>query len=149
MPPWAGRALSDPHEGRPATHNKLSADDTVRFLAEHLRRRGCQLDTEGVAAIVQEQLQLRGTLILHSETASRNGGDFDFDMVCLVEDHRFPRFVEGRFAYEEQHAAVKNKNPKPPSPWWNLPQVAMQARGNQIGAITDLKTSCLAKGRPD
>ncbi len=25
----------------------------------------------------------------------------------------------------------------------------MQARGNQIGAITDLKTSCLAKGRPD
>jgi hypothetical protein len=25
----------------------------------------------------------------------------------------------------------------------------MQARGNQIGVITDLKTSCLAKGRPD
>jgi hypothetical protein len=25
----------------------------------------------------------------------------------------------------------------------------MQARGNQIGSITDLKTSCLAKGRPD
>ena len=91
----------------------------------------------------------RGTLILHSETASRNGGDFDFDMVCLVENNRFPRFVDDRFAYEEQHSAIKNKNPKPPSPWWNLPQVAMQARGNQIGAITDLKTSCLAKGRPD
>ena len=70
-------------------------------------------------------------------------------MVCLVEDNRFPRFVADRFAYEEQHSAVKNKNPKPPSPWWNLPQVSMQARGNQIGAITDLKTSCLAKGRPD
>ena len=92
---------------------------------------------------------MTGTLILHSETAARNGGDFDFDLVCLVEDNRFARFVQDRFTYEEQHSAIKNKNPKPPSPWWNLPQVAMQARGNQIGAITDLKTSCLAKGRPD
>jgi hypothetical protein len=67
----------------------------------------------------------------------------------MVEDSRFPRFVEDWFTYEEQHSAVKTKNPKPPSPWWNLPQVSMQARGNQIGAITDLKTSCLAKGIPD
>lgn len=127
----------------------LSAEDTVRLLSEHLARRGCPLSTERVAGIVREQLQLTGTLILHSETACRNGGDFDFDLVCLVEDHRFPRFVQDRFTYEEQHSAIKNKNPKPPSPWWNLPQVAMQARGNQIGAITDLKTSCLAKGRTD
>ena len=127
----------------------LSADDTVRQLPKHLETRGCQLSTESVAAVAREQLQLRGTLVLHSETAARNGGDFDFDMVCLVEDNRFPRFVADRFTYEEQHSAVKTKNPKPPSPWWNLPQVSMQARGNQIGAITDLKTSCLAKGRPD
>jgi hypothetical protein len=129
--------------------NKLSTDDTTGLLAAHLRQCGCQLDNQRVTAIAQEQLQLRGTLVLHSETAARNGGDFDFDMVCLVEDSRFPRFVQDRFAYEEQHSATKTKNPKPPSPWWNLPQVAMQARGNQIGAITDLKTSCLAKGRPD
>ncbi|HWR13497.1 MAG TPA: hypothetical protein VN577_01615 [Terriglobales bacterium] len=127
----------------------LSEDDLEGLLIEHLAQAGCSLAPGRVAAVVREQLQLKGTLILHSETASRNGGDFDFDMVCMVEDHRFPRFVEDRFAYEEQHAAVKNKNPKPPSPWWNLPQVAMQARGNQIGAITDLKTSCLAKGRLD
>jgi hypothetical protein len=127
----------------------LSAEDTVRLLSEHLGQRGCQLSAERVAAIAREQLQLTGTLILHSQTASRNGGDFDFDLLCLVEDNRFPRFVQDRFTYEEQHSAIKNKNPKPPSPWWNLPQVAMQARGNQIGAITDLKTSCLAKGRPD
>jgi hypothetical protein len=127
----------------------LSAHDLGGLLSEHLAQAGCSLPPERIAAMVREQLQLKGTLILHSETASRNGGDFDFDMVCLIEDHRFPRFVGDRFAYEEQHAAVKNKNPKPPSPWWNLPQVAMQARGNQIGAITDLKTSCLAKGRPD
>lgn len=127
----------------------LVADGTIHLLAEHLAQQGCQPSAERLSRIVREQLQLTGTLILHSETASRNGGDFDFDLVCLVEDNRFPRFVQNRFTYEEQHSAIKNKNPKPPSPWWNLPQVAMQARGNQIGSITDLKTSCLAKGRSD
>src|SRR5664280_997307 len=72
----------------------LSSEDTVRLLADHLDKSGCQLSTEGAAAVAREQLQLRGTLVLHSETAARNGGDFDFDMVCLVEDNRFPRFVE-------------------------------------------------------
>ena len=127
----------------------LAAADTIHLMAEHLAQQGCQPSAERLSRIVREQLQLTGTLILHSETASRNGGDFDFDLVCLVEDNRFPRFVQNRFTYEEQHSAIKNKNPKPPSPWWNLPQVAMQARGNQIGSITDLKTSCLAKGRSD
>jgi len=128
---------------------RLSADDTLRVLSEHLGQRGCQVSADELGTVAREQLQLRGTLVLHSDTAARNGGDFDFDMVCLVEDDRFPRFVADRFAYEEQHSATKKKNPKPPSPWWNLPQVSLQARGNQIGAITDLKTSCLAKGRPD
>ena len=127
----------------------LAAADTIHLMAEHLAQQGCQPSAERLSRIVREQLQLTGTLILHSEAASRNGGDFDFDLVCLVEDNRFPRFVQNRFTYEEQHSAIKNKNPKPPSPWWNLPQVAMQARGNQIGSITDLKTSCLAKGRSD
>jgi hypothetical protein len=128
--------------------SNLSLNDLTGLLGEHLLRSGCSLPDDKIVAVIREELALAGTLVLHSEVASRNGGDFDFDMVCLVEDHRFPRFVDDRFAYEEQHAAIKNKNPKPPSPWWNLPQVAMQARGNQIGAITDLKTSCLAKGRP-
>jgi hypothetical protein len=103
---------------------------------------GCRCCCSGATAA-------EGHAVLHSETAARNGGDFDFDLVCMVEDSRFPRFVEDWFTYEEQHSAVKTKNPKPPSPWWNLPQVSMQARGNQIRAITDLKTSCLAKGIPD
>jgi hypothetical protein len=127
----------------------LSQNDALQLLAGQLEQCGCKLSTDGVAAIAREQLQLRGTVVLHSKTAARNGGDFDFDTVCLVEDSRFPRFVADRFAYEEQHTATKKKNPKPPSPWWNLPQVSMQARGSQIGAITDLKTSCLATGRPD
>jgi hypothetical protein len=126
-----------------------STEGAVQLLAEHLQQRGCRLSARDLDAVAHGQLQLKGTLVLHSETAARNGGDFDFDMVCLVEDSCFPRFVADRFAYEEQHSATKKKNPKPPSPWWNLPQVSMQARGNQIGAITDLKTSCLARGRPD
>ena len=53
----------------------LSSEDTVRLLAEHLDKCGCRVSTDRVAAVAREQLQLRGTLVLHSETASRNGGD--------------------------------------------------------------------------
>lgn len=127
----------------------LSSEELTSLLASDLSKRGCHISEQQVAAVASEQLQLKGTLILHSEAAARNGGDFDFDQVCVLEGDKFPRFVRDRFAYEERHAAQKNKTPKPPSPWWNLPQVAMQARGNQIGSITDLKTSCLANGRDD
>ena len=127
----------------------LSVDEVLSLLAADLERRGCRMSDEQAAAVVNQQLRLKGTLTLHSEAAARNGGDFDFDQVCVVEGDKFPRFVRDRFMYQERHAAQKNKAPKPPSPWWNLPQVAMQARGNQIGSITDLKTSCLANGRDD
>lgn len=127
----------------------LPTSEVVTLLGDHLKTRGCEMADGDVARLVSEQLELEGTSTLHSETAAINGGDFDFDMVCVVEGDRFPRFVRDRFAYNVQHLTQKNKTPKPPSPWWNLPQVAMQARGNQIGAITDLKTSCLAKGRAD
>jgi hypothetical protein len=127
----------------------LSPEELTSLLASDLSKRGCHISEQQVAAVASEQLQLKGTLILHSEAAARNGGDFDFDQVCVLEGDKFPRFVRDRFAYEERHAAQKNKTPKPPSPWWNLPQIAMQARGNQIGSITDLKTSCLANGRDD
>ena len=127
----------------------LSPDEVVELLAADLSKRGCQQSDQLAAAVADQQLQLRGTFTLHSEAAARNGGDFDFDQVCVLEGDKFPRFVRDRFLYEEKHAAQKNKAPKPPSPWWNLPQVAMQARGNQIGSITDLKTSCLANGRED
>ncbi len=127
----------------------LSSDEVLALLSGSLTKQGCRMSEEKTAAVIDHQLKLRGTLTLHSEAAARNGGDFDFDQVCVLEGDKFPRFVRDRFAYEERHSAQKNKAPKPPSPWWNLPQVAMQARGNQIGSITDLKTSCLAHGRED
>lgn len=99
--------------------------------------------------ILGHQLHMEGTYLLHSETAARNGGDFDFDTICVMPSDRFPKFIEGRIAYGEKFLQVKTKHKKLKSPWWNACPVAMKARGNRIGTITDLKTSCLAAGRPD
>jgi hypothetical protein len=107
------------------------------------------LEESQVAYVLDRQLRMEGTYILHSKTASRNGGDFDFDTVCVMPSDQFPKFVEGRIAYGEQFQQEKTKHQKAKSPWWNACPVAMKARGNRIGAITDLKTSCLAAGRPD
>lgn len=105
---------------------------------------------------------MEGAYVLHSETAKRNGGDFDFDTVCAIPSNVFPEFVKGRFALESQIEVEekkntgqnknigKNKKEKARSIWWNLEHVAMNARGSgrySIGAITNLKTSCIAAGR--
>ena len=58
------------------------------------------LDQEVAAQVVADQLTLEGTYTLHSETAKRNGGDFDFDWVCVIDADRFPRFVDSRFRME-------------------------------------------------
>ncbi len=107
------------------------------------------LDESEVAYIFRQQLRMEGTYILHSKTASKNGGDFDFDTICVMPSDQFPKFVVGRVAYGEKFRQEKTKLRKAKSPWWNACPVAMKARGNKIGAITDLKTSCLAAGRPD
>lgn len=120
------------------------------MLCHQLEHEGCACSVSGTVAeqIATQQLWLSGTYVLHSETAKKNGGDFDGDYVGLLEADRFPRFVEKRFNLSEEFHQEKNKK-KAKSPWWNLPQVAMKARGNHIGTITNLKTSCLAAGRPD
>ena len=107
---------------------------------------GCSIESGAVVDLVEKQIKLEGTFTLHSETAAKNGGDFDFDLVAVVEGDRFPRFVESRFAHQEWHEKGKTKRTKKQSPWWNLALVANQAKGNQIGSITDLKTSCYAAG---
>jgi hypothetical protein len=61
---------------------------------------------------------------------------------------QFPKFVDGRIAHKDEFQQEKTKHTKAKSPWWNVYLVAMKARGNRIGSITDLKTSCLAAGRP-
>jgi hypothetical protein len=107
------------------------------------------LDETIVAYILERQLRMEGTYILRSETAKKNGGDFDFDTICVMPSDQFPKFIAGRIAYGEKFQQEKTKHEKAKSPWWNVYLVAMKARGNRIGSITDLKTSCLAAGRPD
>jgi hypothetical protein len=125
----------------------IADTELVPMLARALGRP--DLPEPLIAYILKRQLRMEGTYILHSETAKRNGGDFDFDTICAMPSDQFPKFVSGRIAHGERFHQAKTKHKKAKSPWWNVYLVAMKARGNRIGSITDLKTSCLAAGRPD
>jgi hypothetical protein len=128
----------------------IADSELVPMLARALGKTGqSELPEPLIAYILKRQLRMEGTYILHSETAKRNGGDFDFDTICAMPSDLFPKFVAGRIAYGERFHQEKTKLKKAKSPWWNVYLVAMKARGNRIGSITDLKTSCLAAGRPD
>ena len=127
----------------------LKNSEILDLLMWHLGRQNGSVDAGTATEIADKQLRLEGAFTLHSETAKKNGGDYDFDWICLVEDKRFPSFVDDRFSYRAAAENTKNKQNKKESPWWNLAQVAYSAKGNTIGSITDLKTSCLAAGRPD
>jgi hypothetical protein len=127
----------------------LSDDEILAELNKDLCRSNCALTDAEVRDLVALQLRLEGTYVLHSETAKKNGGDYDFDWVCVVEEDRFPRFVKDRFSRGLGAQQGKNKANKARDPWFNLEHVAMKARGNHIGSITDLMTSCRAAGRGD
>jgi hypothetical protein len=127
----------------------LSDHEIVTQLDNDLCRRNCTLTDSEIRELVRRQLRLEGTYVLHSETAKKNGGDFDFDWVCVVEEDQFPRFVKDRFSRGLGEQQGKNKANKACDPWFNLEHVAMKARGNHIGSITDLMTSCRAAGRDD
>jgi hypothetical protein len=128
-------------------YTQVSTEEAVVLLAKAIaEQNGYSVDTEAAVNLLESQVKLEGTFTLHSETAAKNGGDFDFDLIAVVEGDRFPRFVETRFTHQGHHEKGKTKNSKKQSPWWNLALVANQAKGNQIGSITDLKTSCYAAG---
>src|SRR5581483_4783010 len=130
-------------------YTKITTSELRQMLAREFEHQGCPRASELAGRIATEQIELEGTFILHSKTAAKNGGDYDFDFVCVVEGDRFPRFVEHRINHKGNGAIEKIKAKKARSPWWNLPQVAIGAMGNQIGSITDLMTQCLAAGRDD
>ena len=128
-------------------YTRVSTEEAVALVTQAIEEQnGCSMDSGAVVDLVEKQIKLEGTFTLHSETAAKNGGDFDFDLVAVVEGDRFPRFVESRFVHQGTHEKGKSKRTKKQSPWWNLALVANQAKGNQIGSITDLKTSCYAAG---
>ncbi len=127
---------------------RLSRSESVKRLAKHFAERGVALDAAAVADIADQQLFVEGTFAMHSQKAAENGGDFDFDCICVIPGNRFPLFVESR---ERMHveARAKNKKARPKAPWWNLAEVAMEAKGNVIGWITDMTTAALAASRFD
>ena len=127
----------------------IDSSELMGELTRSLGGQGCRLAFDLAGQIATQQLFLEGTYVIHSETAKKNGGDFDFDWICTLEEDRFPRFVRKRFSLTNEFHQQKMKLRKAKSPWWNLEHVAIKARGNQIGMITDLKTSCLAAGRSD
>jgi hypothetical protein len=127
----------------------IGSSELIMQLSRNLDEQGCRTSHDLAGQIATQQLLLEGTYVLHSEAAKKNGGDFDFDWICILEESRFPRFVRKRFSLTNEFHQQKMKLRKAKSPWWNLEHVAIKARGNQIGMITDLKTSCLAAGRSD
>jgi hypothetical protein len=129
---------------------RLDRGEILDALMGNLAQQLCRMDSATVQReIVHKQLALDGAFTLHSETAKKNGGDYDFDWICVVEGKRFPAFVQDRTQHTPSRENTKNKQSKKQSPWWNLAQVAYSAKGNAIGAITDVTTSCLAAGRTD
>jgi hypothetical protein len=127
----------------------LRDEMVMERLSQHVAAQGCVLTGVEARDLMARQLRLEGAYVLHSETAKKNGGDFDFDWICVVEEDRFPRFVKDRFSRGVGAQQGKNKANKARDPWFNLEHVAMKARGNHIGSITDLMTSCRASGKED
>jgi hypothetical protein len=127
----------------------LSEEKINDRLSRHIAAQAANVSPEEISNLIANQLRMDGAYVLHSETAKKNGGDYDFDFVCVVEESRFPRFVNHRFSHGLGAQQGKNKRDKARDPWFNLEHVAMKARGNHIGSITDLMTSCRASGKED
>jgi len=127
----------------------LSRPELVNLLQAALLKQGCGLTESEVEELLKEQVLLDGTCILHSQTAKLNGGDFDGDQIALLTGDRFPRWVEDRFGLEKPFVLQKTKARRKKTALYQLECVAMAARGNLIGRITDLISSCLAAGKPE
>ena len=92
----------------------LSNDELIPALKQALGVP--DLDDSLIVYILERQLRMEGTYILHSETAKKNGGDFDFDTICVMPSDQFPKFVAGRVACEEKFRQEKTKQKKPSLP---------------------------------
>src|SRR3990172_3172718 len=128
-------------------YERLLTEDAVTLVWSQMEEQiGHTIDPGFVVDLVEQQIKLEGTFTLHSETAAKNGGDFDFDLICVVEGDQFPLFVESRFHHDERQISQKNKPAKRRSPWLNLAHVANEAKGNRIGSITNQMISCYTAG---
>jgi hypothetical protein len=107
---------------------------------------GQGLSLELAERITKEQLMLTATYTLHSQQAKKNGGDFDFDQICVVDEALYPMFVESRFSFSSAFTITKAKRKRARSPMFNMVDVAWNTLGNKIGQITNLMSSAIAAG---
>jgi hypothetical protein len=129
--------------------SNLSDVQLRELLAERFRKQQCKASGTMLEELIRTQLRLEGTLVLHSQTASENGGDFDGDWCGLLHGRRFPILVSSRFNHTQPFRQTKTKHERKKSNPLNTEAVALAAVGNQIGPITVLITRCIAAGRPD
>ncbi len=127
---------------------RLSRSESIECLSAHFRKTGIAFDQTLIADIVDQQLCVEGTFAMHSQKAAQNGGDFDYDCICVIPSSTFPLFVASREKMTVE-TRTKNKKARPKAPWWNLAEVAMEAKGNLIGWITDMTSAALAANRID
>lgn len=101
--------------------------------------------------LIQNQLRLHATYTLNSQRAKENGGDFDFDQICVIDGAHYPMAVEHCFALlkNERAAVTKTKAKRAESPLFNIAAVAVNQLGNKVGIITDHMSTCAAHGRQD
>ncbi len=79
-------------------YRRIPIGEMVGEIARTVQQQtGVRLHPCEILDLFEGQIFLKGTLTLHSKTAARNGGDFDFDLVCVVEGDKLPSFVEDRF----------------------------------------------------
>jgi hypothetical protein len=119
----------------------LNREATIALLCKQ------GLSAEESSEVANSQLLLKGTYTLHAQKAKENGGDFDFDQICVVDEDLYPMFVEDRFNFKSTFTAKKNKVERLKSAIYNLEFVAMKSMGNKIGVITNLMSSCVAAGK--
>ena len=76
--------------------------------------------SEQASWIAENQLCLNATYTLHQDTAKRNGGDFDGDMICVIDGDRYPMFIDYRFTLTEHPPIKKTKAARLKSDWYNI-----------------------------
>jgi len=70
-------------------YTRVSTEEAVALVTQVIEEQnGCSMDSEAVVDLVRSRSDSAG-IHPHSETAAKNGGDFDFDLVAVVEGDRF------------------------------------------------------------
>lgn len=104
------------------------------------------LPREAADQAIMEQVYLKHVHVLHGKYAKKFGGDFDYDLVYIIGDDRYPKLVEWRFNLTETALVEKDKASKKPSFWHELGRVSFDAMGNKVGMVTNTILSAIASG---